>query len=179
MSEHKQGNLWVTAFRKGRRIEINMSNGEERAFKSVEAQVECVQEERSIDEVLERGVKLFQHLLVLAGNGEAVGVTYEQFWALIHGMRDFKEVEGRHFELARDVNKVLIVAQQITATHGGVTLSCGEVSINSGMDCFIWDCKCRRFKSVFMSTSYSEAQWLVVFPDDRRRLLVTREGHFL
>jgi len=181
MPEQVDNDLWVTAFRKGRRMEINMRNGEERQAlfngeiseknKDFRSNQKVIVEENNCESMLSSGIRLFRSLSILVEKGDAVGVTYEQFWALIHGVNDFEEVEGRHFELTRDVKKVLSVAHRITATNGRIKLNCGEASINSGMDSFIWDSQCRRFKSVFMSTPYSEAQWLSIFPNNKRRLL--------
>ena len=122
---------------------------------------------------LERGVRLFRHLVALADQGEAVGVSYAQFVCCLHGVRRYEQLIPRGYARA-DTPLVLRLAQQVTEAAGGrPPISRYGTTIRVGMDSFIWR-KNRphvRPQASFATTSYTEAEWKVVFPDGARRLL--------
>jgi hypothetical protein len=126
---------------------------------------------------LQRGVKLFQQLVALADAGEAVGVSYAQFVCYLHGVSRYEQVMHRNYARA-DTPFVLQLAQQVTDSAGGrQPVSRYGVTIRVGMDSFIWrkNRPYARPQAAFGSTSYTEADWKMIFPDGARRLLRPEE----
>ncbi|MDB4634679.1 hypothetical protein OAG76_04660 [Rubripirellula sp.] len=125
------------------------------------------------DSLLDRGVRLFRHLARLANTGDAVGVGYAQLAFWVHGVERFQDVTNRSYSQA-DTTHVLRFAQQITEAGGGpLTLSHNGVSIEAGMDAFVWQKKPPhdRPSRAFEAATYSEQDWRALFPDGSRRLL--------
>jgi hypothetical protein len=122
---------------------------------------------------IQRGVQLFRQLVALADKGEAVGVSYAQFVCCLHGVSRYEKIAGRGYARA-DTPFILRLAAQVTDAAGGrQAVTRYGVTIRVGMDTFIWrkNRPHERPRASFASTSYSEADWKVVFPDGARRLL--------
>lgn len=119
---------------------------------------------------------MFRYLTKLADAGESVGVSYAQFVCHLYGVTRYEQVLHRNYARA-DTPFVLKLANQVTAAAGGrLPVSRYSVTIQVGMDSFIWrkNPPYPRPSSAFGSTAYSEADWKTVFPDGERRLL--RDG---
>jgi hypothetical protein len=128
---------------------------------------------RSGKKCIQRGVQLFRQLVTLADQGEAVGVSYAQFVCCLHGVSRYEQVAHRSYARA-DTPFVLRLAKQVTDAAGGrQPVSRDGITIRVGMDTFIWrkDRPHERPRVSFASTSYTEADWKVFFPDGQRRLL--------
>jgi hypothetical protein len=126
---------------------------------------------------LQRGVQLFRQLVALADAGESVGVSYAQFVCCLHGVSRYDQAVGRNYGRA-DTPFVLQLAKQVTDAAGGrQAVARYGVTIRLGMDSFIWrkDRPYPRPPAAFGSTSYTEADWKIVFPDGARRLLQPEE----
>jgi hypothetical protein len=127
--------------------------------------------------LLNRGVRLFQHLADLANRGDAVGIGYAQLVSCVHGVDNFQDVTNRKYAQS-DTPHVLRFAQQITEESGGaVRLTRGNVTIAAEMDAFVWrkESPHDRPACAFEGTSYTSQEWREVFPDGERRLLDARE----
>ncbi len=123
-------------------------------------------------EVLSRGVRLFNILCDDANNGKATGCSYGQFVELIFD-ETYIDLVGRDYA-TNDTNYVLALAEQVTEEAGGRRLvSRNEVTINVGMDAFIWrkDKPHDRHEKAFKKEPFTKEQWLVIFPDGERNLI--------
>lgn len=126
---------------------------------------------------LRRGVELFRQLVDLANGGESVGVSYSQFVCLLHGVARYEQATRRKYFRA-DTPLILRIACQVTEAAGGrVPVSRDGVTIQAGMDTFIWrqGRPYPRPQSAFGSTAYTETAWKTIFPDGFRRLLRPEE----
>ena len=124
-------------------------------------------------EIVHRGVRLFRQLVDWANDGESIGVGYAQFACIVCGVKEFKEITGRHYAPS-DTAKFLCLANQITKNSGGrLLVSKNGKEIDAGMDTFIWSQKWphERAPQAFSDTPYTEEEWNMVFPGERRRLL--------
>jgi hypothetical protein len=127
---------------------------------------------------LRRGVQLLRHLIALADEGEAVGVSYAQFVCYLHGVNRYEQILHRNYARA-DTPFVLQLAKQVTDANGGrQPVTRNGLTIRVGMDSFIWrkDRPHPRPRVSFTGTPYTEAEWKVFFPDGARRLLKPGEG---
>ncbi len=131
----------------------------------------------SAKKCLRRGVALFRHLLNLAHQGEAVGVSYSQFVCLLFGVDRYEQVTRRKYFRA-DTPLILNLSAQVTEAAGGPQpIALDGVTIVVGMDTFIWRQQ-RPFprpRSAFSGGAYTETQWKKIFPDGYRRLLRRHE----
>lgn len=126
---------------------------------------------------LARGVRLFQHLAEQANRGKAIGISYGDFIAFLHGKHSFQEVAGRNY-LPGDSGPVIKLALSITEAHGGrIAVTAGGRTIQCGMDSFIWQSRYphhraeKAFQNPKCALPYSPAEWKAVFPDGQRRLV--------
>jgi hypothetical protein len=146
-----------------------------------------IPEHRSIGSLMpdqqgvERGVRLFTHLVEVANSGKAVGISYGGFLAYLHGVDEFRKVAGRNY-LPSDSEAVVRTALNITVEAGGrKEVSRSGRSIRAGMDTFIWNAKspfdrpARAWLSSRFSIPYTRDQWLAIFPDGVRRLITAAE----
>lgn len=125
------------------------------------------------DDRLARGVRLFRRLAELANVGEAVGIGYADFVCCLHGAASFREVANRKYAQS-DTRHVLELANQVTEQEGGLKrLTRGNVTIEAGMDGFIWRKKRphSRPKTAFRGAGYSYEEWNTIFPYGDRKLL--------
>ncbi len=122
--------------------------------------------------LIERGIRLLDHLVERANRGESVGVGYKQFACCVLG-----KVFNRPYAQA-DTKYVLRLAHRITAAAGRKRVKKNGVVLKAGMDTFIWQSKPlhRRPSKAFESTPYREEDWKKAFPDGTRRLLKCQKG---
>ena len=122
--------------------------------------------------LIERGIRLLDHLVERANRGESVGVGYKQFACCVLG-----KVFNRPY-LPSDTEYVLRLAHRITATTGRKLVDKNGVILKAGMDTFIWQSKPphKRPSKAFKSTPYREEDWKTAFPDGTRRLLNYQKG---
>ncbi len=122
--------------------------------------------------LIERGVRLFRHLVELADQGQSVGVGYAQFACWVHGVETFQDIFHRPYQ-RQDTKYVLGLAKRITTKDGRKHLGKNGAALEAGMDTFIWRSEFPhdRPSKAFKSTPYSEETWKKVFPDGTRRLL--------
>ena len=122
--------------------------------------------------LIERGIKLLNHLVERANQGESVGVGYAQFVCCVHGVESFQEVFNRPYRPS-DTAYVLRLAHRITDAAGRKSVAKNGVPLEAGMDTFIWRSTPphRRPSKAFKSTPYTEEAWMKAFPDGTRRLL--------
>lgn len=126
---------------------------------------------------LSRGVKLFDCLCGLQAAGNSVGVGYAQFVERIFSVSKYSDIVGRNYATS-DTRYVLQLAHQITNEAGGRRrISRGSTEIAAGMDTFIWPSRAAHMRSeaAFAATPYTLQEWLTVFPDGERRLLLPGE----
>ena len=128
---------------------------------------------------LNRGVRLFAYLVDAANRGDALGISYGDFMAYLHGAASFGEFAGRSYRPS-DTGDVLTAAEAVTRRAGGrKKVSRLNTTIDAGMDTFIWS---RTSKPPFdrpeaarrgskYGIPYTRPQWLAVFPHDLRRLV--------
>jgi len=128
---------------------------------------------------LNRGVRLFAYLVDAANRGDALGISYGDFMAYLHGAASFGEFAGRSYRPS-DTGDVLAAAEAVTRRAGGrKKVSRLNTTIDAGMDTFIWS---RTSKPPFdrpeaarrgskYGIPYTRPQWLAVFPHDLRRLV--------
>jgi hypothetical protein len=122
--------------------------------------------------LIKRGVKLLDHLVERANQGESVGVGYAQFLCCVHGVKSFQEVFNRPYAQA-DTAYVLRLAHRITDAAERKLVTKNNMKLKAGMDTFIWRAKPPhpRPSKAFKSTPYTEEEWKTAFPDGTRRLL--------
>lgn len=126
----------------------------------------------ALESCVDRGVALFQDLVLRANEGEATGISYKGFVEHVHDV-PFSELRGRGWSQA-DTGDVLRLADQITDAEGRQPIRRGDVVIEAGMDTFIWQKKPphdRSPRAWNRGLPYSRAEWLAVFPDWGRRLI--------
>jgi hypothetical protein len=106
--------------------------------------------------LIERGVKLLNHLAEQANRGESVGVGYAQFVCCVHGVKSFEEVTKHPYTRA-DTANVLDLAHRITREAGRKPVAKNGVKLKAGMDTFIWRAKPNhpRPSKAFESTPYT------------------------
>jgi hypothetical protein len=127
---------------------------------------------------IERGVRLFTHLVDAANRGEAVGISFGGFIAFLHDAKDFQEAAGRPFRQF-DATAAVHIAWKITSAAGGRKRGARSgTAIDAGMDTFIWKAK-RPFDrpggAWKYSIPYTKEQWLSIFPHGARRLITAEE----
>ena len=125
-----------------------------------------------LEKCIDRGIHLFRELVRRANAGEAVGISYKGFVEYVHGA-PFDELRQRSWSQS-DVSDALQLARQVTEANGRTEVRRGTVSIQAGMDTFIWPKlpPHRRSPNAWNSSlPYSREEWLKVFPDGRRRIL--------
>lgn len=124
------------------------------------------------DPLIQRGVELFSYLVDQANQGESLGVGYAQFVCRLHEVGSFQEVFDHKFAQA-DVAYVLRLAHRVTAAALRKRVTKNGVTLEAGMDTFIWQSKSPHSRSskAFQSTPYTEKEWKTVFPDGTRHLL--------
>ncbi|MFO0892843.1 MAG: hypothetical protein U0790_27340 [Isosphaeraceae bacterium] len=121
--------------------------------------------------LIERGARLFNHLVDRANRGESVGVGYAQFACCVHGAERFVEIFGRPY-LPSDTKYVLDLAHRVTERAGQRSVVKNGVTRDVGMDTFIWRSEFPHERSSkAFSTPSAEETWKKVFPDGGRRLL--------
>ena len=122
--------------------------------------------------LIERGIRLLNHLVERANQGESVGVGYRAVRLLRPRRREFSEVFNRPYRPS-DTAYVLRLAHRITAAAGRKRVTKNGVMLEAGMDTFIWQSKPphRRPSKAFKSTPYTEEDWKTAFPDGTRCLL--------
>lgn len=128
-------------------------------------------------DVLQRGVGLFERLVASANRGQPLGVGYAQFVCLLYDIERFSDVCGRNY-LPSDSGFVIRLAMLITEAAGGRRgVSVGDITIQAGMDTFIWGSRkpynrpLKAWKSRWCRPCYTRKDWLKVFPDGRRNLV--------
>ena len=145
----------------------------------------CTPKQQLIDEhdndeatLIERGIKLLNHLVQRANRRESVGVGYAQFVCCVHGVESFQEVFDRRYAQS-DTAYVLRLAHRITAATGRKLVAKNGVKLEAGMDTFIWQSKPPHEmpSKAFESMPYTEKDWNTAFPDGTRCLL-NRTKHF-
>jgi hypothetical protein len=129
------------------------------------------------DPGLQRGLRLFHFVADQANRGRAVGISYADFIAFLHGRTAFHELAGRKF-LPSDTGTALTLASSITAANAGrIAVTAGGKTIDTGMDTFIWAASApwdrpeKAFLNPKHSVPYSRADWKAVFPDALRRMI--------
>jgi hypothetical protein len=130
---------------------------------------------------VQRGVRLFRYLAEQANRGGAVGISYGDFIAFLHGKNSFREVAGRNY-LPSDSGAVIELAWSITEANGGrIAVAKGGRTIQSGIDTFIWasssphDRPERAWHNPKCTLPYSRGDWKAVFPDGARRMIKPAE----
>jgi hypothetical protein len=132
--------------------------------------------DRTTDEVLRRGVDLFQTMVARANAGEAVGISYAAFAVRLFAVTSFAEIVGRDY-VPSDSGFVIRLAMAVTDAAGGrKTVTRAGNAIQAGMDTFIWSSKAadrspKAWSSRWGVPPYTREEWLRVFPDGARRIL--------
>lgn len=128
------------------------------------------------DDAIERGVQLFEALAREASRGNPLGVGYSRFVELVYGA-PFVAIVGRTYKPS-DSAFVIRLASFITDSAGGrLPVIRGPVTINAGMDTFIWprdrphDRSDKAWTVGWAKIPYTKAEWRAVFPDGQRRLV--------
>lgn len=130
----------------------------------------------STEELMRRGVALFERLVARANAGDAVGIGYGNLVARVHGVESFADVAGRDY-LPSDSEYVVRLAMRVTEASGGrKTVARGGHSIMAGMDTFVWavrsiDRPLKAWSSRWAAPPYTRDEWLRIFPDGHRSLL--------
>jgi len=129
------------------------------------------------DPGIQRGLRLFHFFADQANRGRAVGISYADFIAFIHGKTAFHELAGRKF-LPSDTGTALTLASSVTdANAGRIAVTAGGKTIDTGMDTYIWAASApwdrpeKAFLNPKHSVPYSRADWKAVFPDALRRMI--------
>ena len=129
------------------------------------------------EEVLERGVLLFQKLVQCANAGHSLGIGYADFVRWVYDVDDYAKVAGEKY-LPSHSGYVVRLAQHITEAAGGrQKVTKNGVTIESGMDSFIWqksgnhDRSPKAWESRWSPLPYTRGDWLKVFPHGNRKLL--------
>lgn len=129
------------------------------------------------EDVLERGACLFLDLVERANRGDSIGIGYGEFVARVFGVRSFPEVSG-HAYRPSDSGFVVRLAVEVTAAAGGRRpVTKNGVTIEAGMDTFIWQSRSpfdrspKAWTCGWATPPYSPEAWRRVFPDGTRSLL--------
>jgi hypothetical protein len=127
-------------------------------------------------DAIERGVQLFKALASEARRGSALGVGYSRFVELVYGA-PFTAVVGRTYKPS-DSAFVIRLASFITDSAGGrIAGTRGPVTINAGMDTFIWpkdrphERSDKAWAVGWAKIPYTKPEWRALFPDGQRRLV--------
>lgn len=136
-------------------------------------------------EELERGVRLFNKLVEWANKGECVGISYKQFCCFLHDVESIQELKGRTWKPG-DSAWAIELAEMITDSAGRSPVKKHGVTIETGMDTFIWNEKSpyERPAKAFQKNNtkrppYSREEFERVFPLHSRRLLTENERYLL
>jgi hypothetical protein len=128
------------------------------------------------NDAIERGVQLFKALAREASRENAIGVGYSRFVELVYGA-PFVAIVGRTYKPS-DSAFVIRLASFITDSAGGrISVTRGPVTINAGMDTFIWqkerphDRSDKAWTVGWAKIPYTKPEWRAVFPDGQRRLV--------
>jgi hypothetical protein len=128
-------------------------------------------------DVLQRGIELFERLVASVNRGQPLGVGYAQFVCLLYNAERFSDVCGRNY-LPSDSGFVIRLAMQITEAAGGrKDVSVDDITIQAGMDTFIWGSRKpynrspKAWENRWYPPCYTREDWLRVFPDGRRTLV--------
>ncbi len=134
--------------------------------------------EPASQEVIERGVRLFLDLVCCANAGHSIGIGFADFVRWVYNTNDYTAVMGRNFQDVTDSKFVIRLAQQVTKAAGGRrAVTKNGVTIQSGMDTFIWRVKGNhdRPRGAWLvgwcQPPYTRKAWKQVFPDGTRRVL--------
>ncbi len=126
--------------------------------------------------VIERGTKLFSYLAQLANAGQCVGISYSDFVCHLYDANSFVVVAGRKYRPS-DSAHVIHLAMIITEEAGGRKTVCRNgVTIQAGMDTFIWPSRPPHLRHPNAWTDkdhplpYTKSEWLRIFPDGSRSL---------
>ena len=126
---------------------------------------------------LDRGVRLFAYLVDAANRGDALGISYSDFIAYLHGAASFRGCAGRSYRPS-DTAEVLTAARAVTARAGGRRkVGRSGHTISAGMDTFIWSSRPpfdrpeAAWRVSPFSIPYTRADWLLVFPHDARHVV--------
>jgi hypothetical protein len=132
--------------------------------------------------VLDRGVKLFRHLVKRTNAGESVGIGYAGFVCFLYGVNDYGEVRGRSYKPG-DTGFIIRLASLVMEAAGGrPTVTRGAATIEAAMDTFIWPRRAPHDRSLnawnpgTYRPPYSREAWQVIFPNRDRRLITVAEG---
>jgi hypothetical protein len=128
------------------------------------------------DAIIQRGVELFRKLAAEANVRRPTGVGYAQFVSKLYG-EPFAEVMGRRY-VPSDSELVIRLAVEVTeANLGRIPVTRGGVTIQAGMDTFIWNAKPphdrppEAWQSRWSLPPYGPEDWRAIFPHGERRLL--------
>ncbi|MGA2132270.1 MAG: hypothetical protein ABSH50_08265 [Bryobacteraceae bacterium] len=126
-------------------------------------------------------MRLFSYLADEANKGHALGISYADFIAYLHGAASFRDLTGRSYRPS-DTGVILAAAQAVTAHAGGrKPVSRLGKKIDAGMDTFIWSRTppFDRPEAAWLRSAekipYSREVWLSVFPPNLRRLVIIGE----
>lgn len=132
------------------------------------------------DAAVERGVRLFHHLLAVQTQVGAVGIGYANFAVAVHGVDRYPDLMGREYRVW-DTGRVIELADQITEAARLLgeefTTTRNGTTIRVGMDTFIWpivpphQVAARGLAEHQRKYGYSPEEWETVFPAKLRRLL--------
>jgi hypothetical protein len=136
-----------------------------------------------MDDVIRRGIALFERLVALSNTGQSAGVGYACFVQIAYAVPRFSDVAGRSY-LPTDAGFVIRLAMEVTQAAGGrKNISKNGVTIPAAMDTFIWganpphDRPARAWVSRWSRPRYSRAEWQKLFPDGTRYLLPECKRH--
>ncbi len=131
---------------------------------------------------LDRGARMFAYLVDAANHGDALGISYGDFMAYLHGAASFRALAGRNYTPPGDTTDVLVAAEAVTDRAGGRRSVRRSVhAINAGMDTFIWSSRWpfdrpeAAWRGSRFRIPYTRAEWLLVFPREARHLVVIAE----
>jgi len=128
----------------------------------------------------ERGKRLFRYLAAQANRGRAVGISYDRFISFLHGKPRYFDVMSRNYAQS-DTNSIIDIAHEITGSIGRVEVKRGSISIQAGMDSFIWqkahphDRSKGAWNRPNYTLPYSSEDWRRVFPDGLREMVKDHE----
>jgi hypothetical protein len=132
--------------------------------------------DENADDIIARGRRLMEYLVQKANEGLPTGIGYAQFAAFVHGVDTFTQVAHRNY-LASDTRFVISLASRITNTGGRKRVERNGITIDAGMDTFIWssagnhDRPDRAWQVDWSPPPYSQEAWLSIFPDGQRTLM--------
>jgi hypothetical protein len=136
-------------------------------------------------EELERGIRLFKRLAERANKGECIGIGYQQFCCFLHDVETFRELKERTWKPG-DSAWTIGLAEMITDSAGRISVTKHGVTLETGMDTYIWNEKPPHERPVeaFNKTNtaplpYTRQQFERVFPLQTRRLITNDDLYFL